>query len=138
MLILSATAAKPFDQSHPAKMSIRQQQIEKLIQRELSVLFQKQGFSIWKSALVTITGAKVTPDLSVVRVYVSIYNAKDKQVILNEISEHKSEIRHQLGRAVSQLKRIPDLEFYLDETLDEVYKMEELFKKIREQDGKTE
>ena len=87
-------------------MSIRQQQIEKLIQRELSALFQKQGFSIWKSAMVTIVEVKVTPDLGVMRAYLSIYNAKDKQVILDDIKTHQGEIKNLLGRAISQLKRI--------------------------------
>ena len=119
-------------------MSIRRQQIEKLIQRELSALFQKQGFSIWKNALVTIVEVKATPDLSLVRAYLSIYNAEDKQVVLDDIKAHKSELKGLLGRAISQLKRIPELEFHMDESLDEVYKMEELFKKIKKEEGESD
>ena len=84
--------------------------------------------------MVTIVEVKVTPDLGVMRAYLSIYNAKDKQVILDDIKTHQGEIKNLLGRAISQLKRIPELEFYLDESLDEVYKMEELFKNIKKDD----
>ena len=114
--------------------SIRQQQINNVIQRELSAIFQKQGFAIWKNALVTITGVSVTPDLSIARAYLSIYNTKEKEAVLEEIQNHQKEIRNLLGKNLRNLRRIPELEFFLDDTLDEVFKMEQIFKDLKDTD----
>ena len=113
--------------------SIRQQQFNNVIQRELSAIFQKQGFAIWKNALVTITSVVVTPDLSIARAYLSIYNTKEKEAVLEELQNHTNEIRNLLGKALrNHLRRIPELEFFLDDTLDEVFKMEQIFKDLKD------
>ena len=96
-------------------------------------MFQKQGFAIWKNALVTITSVVVTPDLSIARAYLSIYNTKEKEAVLEELQNHTNEIRNLLGKALrNHLRRIPELEFFLDDTLDEVFKMEQIFKDLKD------
>ncbi len=111
----------------------RQQQLSKLLQRELSTILQKEGFNMYGNALVTIINISLTQDFSIARVYLSIYNVENKNQVLDIVTDHKRELRNLLGRQVkNQVRKIPQLEFYLDETLDYVYKMEELFKDLKE------
>jgi ribosome-binding factor A len=117
--------------------SIRQKKVATMLKEQLSLLFQKNGFYTLKGSLVTITSVSMTPDLLEANIYLSVFNAKNKQEILEELAVQNKEIRHQLGNKIAkQVRRIPTLNFYLDETLDEVFKMENLFKKIKEDEGK--
>jgi len=118
--------------------SRRQQQIGKEIQKELGNIFQKSGPTYYGKAFVTVTKVNITPDLLVARIYLSIYNVKNKVEIVDEIRTHAHEIRYQLGNKMRhQLRRIPELEFFLDETLDYVYRMEEIFKDIEKDKDDT-
>ena len=111
--------------------SRRQQQIGKEIQKEIGNIFQKSGPSIYGKAFVTVTNVNLTPDLLIARIYLSVYNVKEKEEVIEQIRGHAHEIRYHLGNDMRhQLRRIPELEFYLDETLDYVYRMEEIFKDI--------
>jgi ribosome-binding factor A len=110
----------------------RQQKVGRLIQKELADIFQKKGYSIVDSAMITISEVTMTPDLLLARVYLSIFNAKDKNQLLEEIQSVLKEIRFALGNRIgNQLRKVPELEFYLDESLDDVYKMEQIFKEIK-------
>ncbi len=112
--------------------SIKQKKIGKLIQEELSDVFQKTGWSMREGGMITITDVNMTPDLLIARISLSLFNIKDEDKVLQEISGQKNELRHQLGNKIrNQVRHVPDLEFHLDNTLDHVYKMEELFKKIK-------
>ena len=115
----------------------RQKQVGGLIQQELSTIFRHLGLHMVSGALVSISAVRMTPDLLEARIYLSIYKAGDQEAVLNHITEKQGEIKRQLGnRLRHQLRRIPVLAFYLDDTLDQVFKMEEVFKKIQEQDAK--
>ncbi len=117
--------------------SIRQKKVAELIKEQLSLLFQKNGFYTLKGSLVTITSVTMTPDLLEAKVYLSVFNAKNKQEILDELENHHKEIRHQLGNKIAkQVRRVPEFKFFLDETLDEVFKMEKLFDKIKKDENK--
>lgn len=121
--------------------SRRQQQVAREIQKELGQLFQKSGSGWYGNALVTITQVNVTPDLLVARIYISIFNVPHKEDILGMIEQQKSEIRYRLGNAMRhQLRRIPELEFFLDESLDHVFKIEKILKDVRpdQADNKTD
>lgn len=112
--------------------SRRQQQIAREIQKEIGQLFQKNGPSFYGKAFVTVTQVKVTPDLLVARIFLSVYNTEEKQQVVDTIQAQQAEIRYRLGNAMRhQLRRIPVLEFFLDDSLDYVYKMESLFKDIK-------
>lgn len=114
--------------------SRRQKKISSLIQKELSSIFQKYGPDYYGKAFVTITHVRVTPDLSIARIYISVYNIDDHQQVINILSRHISEFRGKLGnRLRNQLRKIPGLEFYLDETLDEVFRLEQIFKGIKKE-----
>ncbi|MEY4877098.1 MAG: ribosome-binding factor RbfA [Bacteroidota bacterium] len=116
--------------------SIRQRKVAELLKEQMSLIFQKNGFYTLKGSLVTITSVSITPDLLEAKFYLSIFNAKDKMGIIDELETHHKEIRHQLGNKIAkQVRRVPEFVFYLDETLDEVFKMENLFQKIKDIDN---
>ncbi|MEZ4885483.1 MAG: 30S ribosome-binding factor RbfA [Chitinophagales bacterium] len=107
--------------------AIRQQQVASLIKRALSDIFIKEGRNIYSNAFVTITQVRLTPDLSVARIYLSVYNIQDKEDVVTMITENEHGLRRLLGNQIrNKVRHIPTLEFYLDDTLDEVYKMDQL------------
>lgn len=111
--------------------STRQQKFGRLIQKELGELFQREGKSYYGSNFVTLTGVRVTPDLSVARVYISIFKAAKPEEVMNMIRDNSHEIRRELGKRIrNQARIIPSLEFFLDDSLDYVDKMENIFKNI--------
>lgn len=109
--------------------SIRQQKIEQQIQQDLAVIFQKEARSICLGAMVTPTVVRVSPDLSLARVYLSIFAGPDKQEVLKSINENKSKVRGALGLALKKLRVIPSLDFRIDDSLDYAMKIDELLKK---------
>jgi ribosome-binding factor A len=116
--------------------SRRQQKVSSLIKEEFTNVLLKIGRGIYGKALVTVTEVKVTPDLSLARFYLSIFNG-DKALVLHNFQEKKHEIKRLMGGQLRfNLRHIPELEFYVDESLDDVFKMEELFKRIKEEDSK--
>jgi ribosome-binding factor A len=113
--------------------SRRQQQVSGVIHQTLSDIFQRSGNQYYGSSFVTITGVRVTPDLLVARVNVSVFQENERKGVLHALKQHTSEIRKQLGNKVkNQLRRVPELEFFIDESLDEVFKIEKLLKEIKE------
>lgn len=111
--------------------SIRQQKYAKLIQKELGDIFQKEGRSWLGPHFITVTGAKVTPDLGLARVYLSVFKAPNPKEILKNLNTHKTEIRGALGRRIGKQARIiPDLEFFIDDSLDYAEKMDAIFKNL--------
>ncbi len=110
--------------------STRQLKYARLIQKELGEIFQKEGKSIYGQNFVTITGVKVTPDLSIARIHLSVFNQKGPEVI-TRMNEHKKEIRRKLGDVIrNQARIIPDLEFFIDDSLDYAEKMDKIFKDL--------
>lgn len=117
--------------------SIRQKKVAELIKTNLSEVLQKMGLFTVEGALVTITHSTVTPDLLEAKIYLSIFNAKDKNAVLHVFDEKNKEIRHQLSHKIGKLvRRMPEIQFYIDDTLDEVFKLEALFQKIKDEDAK--
>ncbi len=117
--------------------SKRQKQVAREIQKEISKIFQKKGLTVIQGAMLTVTQVYVTPDLLQARIYISIFNAKDKETILALIEAQNKEIRYELGNAMRhQLRRIPELVFFLDDSLDQVYRMDEIFKDLKKGDKK--
>jgi len=117
-------------------MSIRVEKISSLIKADLS-LIMLQKINDPEVRLVTITNVKVTPDLKEARIYISIYDKEKRAAIFEKINSLKSFFRGELGRKI-KLRYTPELIFFLDDTLDYVEKMEDLFKKIHENDKQEE
>ncbi len=102
----------------------------------LSEIFQVHGASYYGRAFVTITEVQMTPDLLVAKIYLSIFNAKDKEKSLEEIKAQAHEIRRHLGNKMRHhLRRIPELLFYLDESLDNAIRVNELLRDIDKPKG---
>ncbi len=115
----------------------RQKQVGKLVMEELSDIFQREGMNIVDGGMVSITKVMITPDLLEARVYLSFFQIKDTAALLYKIKERGWEWRKLLGQRVkNQLRRVPDLHFFSDDTLDHVFKMDELFKQIKKDDEK--
>lgn len=109
----------------------RQQKVGSLIQEELSGIFQVHGAIYYGSAFVTITEVEVSPDLLVAKIHLSIYNVKDKEKALDNIKAQTHEIRRHLGNKMRfHLRRIPELLFYLDESIENAIRINELLKGI--------
>lgn len=109
----------------------RQQKFSKLIQKELSSVFLKEGKSFYGNAFVTITNVRATPDLSVIRVYLSVLAEKDREKTLDKMNGSSKEIRGLLGTRVKhQVRHVPQLEFFLDDSLDYAENIERLLKEV--------
>jgi len=111
--------------------SKRQKQVGKLLLEEMSTIFQREGMNIVDGGMISISKVLVTPDLMEARVYLSFFQIKDPAEMLHNITVRTAEWRKLLGMKVkNQLRRVPELQFYNDDTLDYAFKMDELFKKI--------
>jgi ribosome-binding factor A len=120
------------------KESKRQKQISGLIQEEINSIFQRLGLNMMDGGMVSISSVKITPDLLEARIYLSVFNAADNNEVLKKIQERAWEIKRELAvRVKHQLRRIPELKFFLDETLDHVFKMDDLFRQIKTDENKS-
>lgn len=112
----------------------RQKQVAGLIKEELSVIFQHLGLSMTDGGMISIASVKITPDLFEVRIYLSLFQVKDPVATMKKIEDRSWEIKKELvSRVKNQLRTMPQLTFFQDDTLDYVFKMEEVFKKINEE-----
>ncbi|MES2480341.1 MAG: 30S ribosome-binding factor RbfA [Bacteroidota bacterium] len=112
----------------------RQKQVGKLLQAELSEIFQRTGLNMVQGGMVSISKVNMTPDLIEARVYLSLFQIPDPKQVLAELKERNWEYRKMLGERVRhQLRRVPYIEFFIDDTLDYVFKMEEVFKKLKDE-----
>ncbi len=110
-------------------MSIRQEKIANVIKKELGVFFQRNAASICMGAMVSVTTVRISPDLSIAKVYLSIFGAKNNDDVFEKVHSSSKYIRHQLSQVVkNQLRRTPELHFYRDDSLDYAEKIEELLK----------
>jgi len=117
----------------------RQKQIGGMLNEELNSIFQRLGLTMMNGGMVSIVSVKITPDLLEARIYLSLFQVGDPQATLKKIEDRAWEIKKELtARVAKQLRRMPELRFYLDDTLEYVYKMEDVFKKINEDEKPKE
>ena len=113
----------------------RQKQVAAVLEKELNEIFQKLGLSMINGGMISIASVEITPDLFDARVYLSFFQVNDQVDTLKAIEERAWEIKKELtSRVRHQLRSMPQLKFYIDDTLDYVDKMESLFKEIKKQD----
>ena len=111
--------------------SKRQQKFAGVIQKDLAEIFQREGMNFLPNIMITITKVRVSPDLAVVRVYLSFFNSKDNSQALSTVKSHANEIRYKLGNRIKdQVRIVPHLEFFLDDTSEYVEHMDKIFDKI--------
>lgn len=109
----------------------RQNKYARLLQKEMSEIFQRDKRGILENAFVTIADVKVSPDLSVAKVYISMLLRKDKTAVLDKINARKKEIRKELGEKIGKHVRIiPELVFYIDEVEENAQRIEDLIKNL--------
>lgn len=112
----------------------RQRQVAGVIQQELNEIFRHLGLNMIDGGMVSIANVKVTPDLLEARIYLSLFKVEQPKLAMKKIEDRAWEIKKELAdRVKHQLRRMPVLQFYLDDTLDYVFKMEELFKNLDDQ-----
>lgn len=114
-------------------MSFRVERLGETIKRDLGEIIQREYQP--EGTFVTVTNVRITPDLSIAKVYISVFApGRDNQVVYEYIDEHVTQIRHSLAQKIrNQVRKIPELHFYVDDTAAYVNKMEQLFKKVDDQ-----
>ena len=112
----------------------RQKQVAIEIAKELNDIFLKMGLTMFEGGMISISSVKITPDLFEARVYLSFFQVKDPEAVLEKFKERNSEIRGELGKRMRhQLRSIPQLTFYMDDTLDYVFKIEKLLDDLKKE-----
>jgi ribosome-binding factor A len=107
----------------------RLKKVERLIQKELSLIFQQNTFIEQRNVLISVTVVRISSDLSIARVYVSIFPDDLAEKVLEQITESTGKIKYELGNKVrNQLRKIPDLKFFIDDTLEYASKIDNLLK----------
>ena len=110
--------------------TLRQQKVSKLLQKELAEIFRSESRTMFGGAFITVTTVRVSPDLSSAKVYLSIMIAKERKATLKLVEDQYRVIRKRLGGAVGkQLRIVPTLQFFIDDSLDYALKIDELLKK---------
>ncbi len=110
--------------------STRQYKVSRLLQKELGHVFQREGNSIFVGKMITVTEVRITPDLGQARVFLSIFPAAEKALFEKTMIEHTQHIRHELAMRIRhQLRMVPELKFFLDDSLDYIENIDRLLKK---------
>ncbi|MCQ2158506.1 MAG: 30S ribosome-binding factor RbfA [Bacteroidales bacterium] len=110
--------------------STRQQKIGRELQRDIAEIIRSKGMALFGGAMVTVSEVRISPDLSIAKVYVSIFPSDKQESAMKILEDNSRAIRGELGRAVAkQLRIVPELNFYLDTSLDYAEHIEELLKK---------
>ena len=113
----------------------RQKQVASVLEKELNEIFQRLGLSMMNGGMISIASVKITPDLYEARIYLSFFKVQDSAATLKAIEDRSWEIKRELTTRVRhQLRTMPLLHFYVDDTLEYVDKMEKLFKDIKDQE----
>ncbi len=117
----------------------RQSQIGEMVRRSFSTVLQNEGPYIYGSdKLVTVTGVDVTPDLAIAKVYLSIFNTEEKDAVLLQMQKSTSFLRGKLSSRIGKkIRRMPELHFYIDETIDEMYRVNDLLNNLNDKKDNT-
>ncbi|MEZ4988629.1 MAG: 30S ribosome-binding factor RbfA [Saprospiraceae bacterium] len=110
----------------------RQRQVAETVKRHFSMVLQEQGTYIYGAEpLVTVTEVKMSPDLTLAKIYLSIWNTENKQGVMLHLEEEHTRLRQALAQRLrKQLRRMPDIALYEDDTLDEMYRVDTLFQRL--------
>jgi ribosome-binding factor A len=110
--------------------SVRQNKINRLLQKELASIFQSESRNIFPGKLITVTVVRVSPDLGLAKVYLSIFPHNQGEDLIGPVNEHSKTIRSLLGQNIRhQVRVIPELSFYIDDSMDYVEKIDQLLRK---------
>jgi ribosome-binding factor A len=112
--------------------SKRQKQVGEMLRRDFATILTEEGALIYgRDKLVTVANVRMTPDLLIANIYISVYGTEFKQEVILEIEDNYARLHQALIKKVGkQMRRMPDLQFHLDDTVDEMYRVEELLKRL--------
>ncbi len=109
--------------------SLRQNKVNSLLTREIAAVFLQEGRALMPGGMITVTGVKVSPDLGVAKVYLSLFPSAKAASVLEHIREHMHHLRGELGKRVGrQMRVIPELHFFHDDSLDRAEEIDRLLK----------
>jgi ribosome-binding factor A len=109
--------------------STRQKKVARLIQKEVADIFIRKGSELAPGKMVSVTKVRVSPDLSFAKIYISIFPSANQNELLHSVQDHASKIRYNLGHKVrSQLRIVPEIVFFIDDSLDYIDKIDKLLK----------
>ena len=107
----------------------RQQKIAKQIQKDMADIFQKEGASLVRGTLVTVTGVRVSPDFSYANIYVSVFPFEQSKTLMDRFAHQNWFLRRALGQRIrNQLKNVPEIQFFLDDSLEYIEHIEKALK----------
>lgn len=110
--------------------SVRQSKVAKLLQKELAEIFRANSKSLFNGGFITVTVVRVSPDLSSAKVYLSLMATQDTNALFKIINDQKAHIRKLLGNQIGkQVRIIPEINFYIDDSYDYAEKINALFNK---------
>ena len=117
----------------------RQKQVASVLQADVNDIFTKLGLNMIGGGMVSIVSVKVTPDLLEARIYLSMFQVSDTQAAMKKVNDRAWEVKKLLAEKIrGQVRRIPVIHYYLDDTLEYVFKMEEVFERIKTPETKGE
>lgn len=110
--------------------TIRQEKINNLLKRELATIFQRESRNLFEGRFITVTQVRISSDLGVAKVYLSFMATKDSAADLRMVESQNWKVRKLLGEKVGkQLRRVPELQFFIDDTLDYLDEIDKILKK---------
>ncbi|MCS7028708.1 MAG: 30S ribosome-binding factor RbfA [Bacteroidia bacterium] len=121
-------------------MSVRQEKVNRLLQKELGDIFQKESSNFAPlGTFITVSGVKISPDLSIANVYISIFPEQQREPVMINIQLYHKEIRKMLAQRIrNQVRIIPELRFFVDDTQDYVQRLEKIFKELHQSQKDTD
>lgn len=109
--------------------SIRQEKVSRLLQKELSIVFQQNGMDWFPNTMISVTVVRVSPDLSFCKAYLSVFGADEPKEMIKTVNDNAKMIRGIIGNKVkSQLRIVPEIAFYLDDSIDYAEAIEDALK----------
>jgi ribosome-binding factor A len=110
--------------------STRQLKIARQIQKDLGEIFQLRGMAAYQGAMITVSEVRISPDLSVAKIFLSIFPSDKSAGVIAKVEQENKSIRVELGKKVRhQLRIVPELHFHIDETMDKLERIDDLLKK---------
>ena len=111
--------------------SKRQEQVAALIKRNFSIVLSNEGLYIYGEALVSVTDVKMSPDLRLAKIYISIFNTEDKNLVYDLILKHTATLKYELVKRIRKhVRRIPDIHIYRDDLIDEMYNIDDMLNNL--------
>lgn len=109
-----------------------------MLRRYFSMILTEEGNLMYgRDKLVTVTHVRMTPDLLLANIFISVYGTENKREVIEELEQNNTQLRQLLGRKIGrQMRRMPEIQFHIDETVDEMYRVNTLLDRVQEEDRK--